>query len=406
MSKARFRITRRFFPSKDYAFRSLGLASLIFAIPPEMSKAETILPDDQHHQQPANATAAWPKCGSEQTFKLERPGKRIRAGVLQRPNGRGPFPTAILLPGSGLHDRDSTIAGYPFFQALSASLCKHGIASIRLDDPGTGQSDGNKWQMTIQQLLADIQAAETKANTIPWVDHQKIGLIGHSEGGMFTYLLGQQLPQANFLVLMSAPARPFSVIVPLQFGNAEEQGVTPQNALAIQSRLTTLLTELASQPNENERTKRVQAFEEEVRKEKQDSEWQSFWRQLLSSDWKQRLLSPWMYSQLKTTQAFIDESIRAIPQRVLILQGSTDVQVNPKQDAGRLDRLMTQAGIPHKTMIFNNLDHLYGVNPTGSQKNYGRDWSQFENTVLPIISGWIHGLEPATRTNPHENQAE
>lgn len=220
---------------------------------------------------------------------------------------------------------------------------------------------------------------------------------------MFTYLLGRQLPQANFLVLMAAPARPFSVILPQQFGNAEEQGLTPQNALAVQSSFTALLTELARQPNDNERTRRVQAFEEEVRKQNQDSGWQSFWQQFLSSDWKQRLASPWMYSQLKTTQAFIDESIRAIPQRVLLLQGSTDVQVNPKQDAGRLDRLMTQAGIPHKTMIFNNLDHLFGVNPTGSQKDYGRDWSQFESTVLPTISGWIHGPERATRTNPHGN---
>jgi uncharacterized protein len=377
------------------ALRSLMAFSPILVEAPIAlgAAASSIQPMDRNHPSQVSRpepTRRQQRCGTSEEFILPRPNQRIRAGVVQRPIGSLPAPVAILLPGSGYHNRDVVINGYPYFKVFSEALCRHGIASLRLDDPGMGRSNGSKDQLTIQELMEDIKASAEKIKSLAWADSRRIGLIGHSEGGLFSLMLGSQIPNANFLVLMAAPARPLGELVPQQLSDtAQEQGLGAQDSAAVKSGVITLFHGLEALPSVNDRIKILQDFVSRIDQLKNGSLLKTFWIGLLASGWNHRLISPWLYSHLKVTQAFIDHSIRVLPQHVLVLQGSSDSQVNPTKDARRIDSIMTNAKLPHKTIFFENLDHLFGVNPAGTSKGYGRDWSEYETTILPLVSNWI-----------------
>ena len=112
---------------------------------------------------------------------LRRPNERVRAGVIQVPEVEGPFPAAVLLPGSGKHTREVEIDEYPWGSKLATTLCSNCIALIRLDGPGAGASCGEKFQLAIQELLEDVNATVQASKAYPIVDPKLIGLIGHSE---------------------------------------------------------------------------------------------------------------------------------------------------------------------------------------------------------------------------------
>ncbi len=65
------------------------------------------------------------------------------AGTLTLPKGKGPFPAAILITGSGAQNRDETILGHKPFAVIADHLTKHGIAVLRYDDRGVGGSKGD-----------------------------------------------------------------------------------------------------------------------------------------------------------------------------------------------------------------------------------------------------------------------
>src|SRR5262249_55951341 len=64
------------------------------------------------------------------------------AGTLTLPRGNGPFPSAVLITGSGPEDRDEAVFGHRPFRVLADHLTRHGIAVLRLDDRGVGGSTG------------------------------------------------------------------------------------------------------------------------------------------------------------------------------------------------------------------------------------------------------------------------
>ena len=118
------------------------------------------------------------------------------AGTVDVPPGNGPFPTVIFVTGSGPQDRDEAILGHRPFLVIADYLARHGIASLRYDDRGTGRSTGNFESSTTADFAVDAEAAVHFVKGIPRLA-SAIGILGHSEGG----LIGP----------MSRPARATSV---------------------------------------------------------------------------------------------------------------------------------------------------------------------------------------------------
>ena len=75
------------------------------------------------------------------------------AGTLMIPDGDGPFPIAVLISGSGQQDRDETLMGHKPFLVLADHLARAGVATLRYDDRGVGESTGNPVGATSPTML-------------------------------------------------------------------------------------------------------------------------------------------------------------------------------------------------------------------------------------------------------------
>jgi pimeloyl-ACP methyl ester carboxylesterase len=138
------------------------------------------------------------------------------AGTLTMPAERGPFPAVVLVPGSGREDRDDSFAGHKPFLVLADYLARHGIASLRYDDRGVGKSTGIFAGATSADLANDAEAAVRFLATQANVAHGKVGIVGHSEGGMIGAMIAARSSNVAFLVMLAAPGLPGDSVVMLQ----------------------------------------------------------------------------------------------------------------------------------------------------------------------------------------------
>lgn len=115
------------------------------------------------------------------------------------------FPTIILITGSGPQDRDETILGHKPFAVIADYLTRKGYAVLRVDDRGVAQSKGNFGSATSLDFSYDTEAAIEYVKTRPDVDIRRMGLIGHSEGGMIAPMVAARRTDIKYLVLLAAP---------------------------------------------------------------------------------------------------------------------------------------------------------------------------------------------------------
>lgn len=129
------------------------------------------------------------------------------AGRLSLPPGPGPHPAVFFLTGSGGHTRDQVISGTPMFEVIGDYLVGRGLAVLRLDDRGTGESSGpGVRESTMDDRASDALAGLRYLLERPEVDPARVGLLGHSEGAITGPRLALAEPRVVFLVLLSPPA--------------------------------------------------------------------------------------------------------------------------------------------------------------------------------------------------------
>jgi hypothetical protein len=143
------------------------------------------------------------------------PGVRL-AGTLTLPKGKGPFPAAVMIVGSGQHDRDETIFGHKPFAVIADALTRRGVAVLRLDSRGAGGSTGDFAKATTEDFAHDTAAAVAFLRARPDIAPARVGLIGHSEGGMIGPMVAAKDPKIAFVVMLAGPGVPFRELMPAQ----------------------------------------------------------------------------------------------------------------------------------------------------------------------------------------------
>ena len=141
------------------------------------------------------------------------------AGTFVRPEGAGPFPAVVFLSGSGAQDRDESIAGHRPFAVLADALARAGVASLRADDRGTGDSTGDFSVSTLETHLADARALVAALRQRD--DVAAVGVVGHSEGGLTALRVAGDV---DFAVTLAGPAVPFWKVYPTQMERAAAFG--------------------------------------------------------------------------------------------------------------------------------------------------------------------------------------
>ena len=117
----------------------------------------------------------------------------------------------MLLSGSGPQDRDESllpVAQIKPFALIADALSRAGIAVLRFDDRGVGRSTGDFASATTSDFAADARAAVAYLRARPEIDPARVGVLGHSEGGLEVASMAAADPSLAFVVSMAGPAVP------------------------------------------------------------------------------------------------------------------------------------------------------------------------------------------------------
>ena len=126
------------------------------------------------------------------------------SGTFTRPAKKGKFPVVVLISGSGRHDRDGSMVTHRPFLVLSDYLTSKGIAVLRYDDRGFKKSTGDFNTATTADFAQDVLSAVSYLKTRKDINTKKIGLVGHSEGGIIAPLAANQSTDISFIVALAA----------------------------------------------------------------------------------------------------------------------------------------------------------------------------------------------------------
>ena len=164
---------------------------------------------------PQEPKPPFPYLQEEVVIKNNKAGIEL-SGTLTKPQNSGPFPAVILVTGSGPQNRDEELMGHKPFLLLADYLTRNGIAVLRYDDRGVGKSGGVFSTATTRDFADDASALVDFLKSQADIDSAKIGLIGHSEGGIIAPMVAAQRPDVDFIVLMAGPGLTGEKIILMQ----------------------------------------------------------------------------------------------------------------------------------------------------------------------------------------------
>ena len=262
--------------------------------------------------------------------------------------GQGGAPLCLLLvSGSGLQDRDETLFDHKPFAVIADYLARHGIATLRYDDRGFGQSTGDPTHCTTADFADDAAACIQYLRSTPLLrggdgGRLNVGILGHSEGGCIAFMLAAR-KLADFIVTLAAP------------------GIKGDTLLVEQ---TNALLRLNGQtPSMTLRNMRFIMATQET--------------------------NPW-YQYFVEYDPAADIAATRCP--VLALNGSLDSQVLPQSNLTAIRQHYTLHS-KLSTKEYPGLNHLFQHATTGAPTEYGLIEETISPEVLHDIVDWLQNLD-------------
>ncbi len=298
------------------------------------------------------------------------------AATLTIPQGKDPFPAVLLIPGSGPHDRDETIFGHKPFLVLADYLTRRGIAVLRYDDRGVGKSTGDIANATTATLSTDAEAGFEYLERQPEVEHSKVGLIGHSEGGIIAAMIAARNPNVAFIVMMAGPGvRGGDILVEQVSAISKATGKSPEEAEKAAAEERSILNLLESEKDTAVLDQKLrQRLAGIVPPEQMDM--------TIST-----LTSPWYRFFISYDPA---TALRHVECPVLALIGGLDMQVPAAQNLPAIRAALEQAGNAHvDAEELPGLNHLFQTAKTGSISEYATISETISPVALEKIADWI-----------------
>jgi pimeloyl-ACP methyl ester carboxylesterase len=153
-------------------------------------------------------------------------GEAMLAGTLQFPDGSGRHPSVLLLPSYLARDRDGGWdrrrhpawfvpggIGGGLLARLAEALAERGVASLRYDKRGCGQSEGAWEKSDLFTLIDDARDALGWLRGRRDLDLRRTGLVGHGEGAVIAISVAIGDPVIAALTLVGSAARSFRDVV-------------------------------------------------------------------------------------------------------------------------------------------------------------------------------------------------
>ncbi len=342
----------------------------------------------QPPNRPQNPKPPFPYDVEEVQFESKAEGVRL-AGTLTIPKGQNAAAAVVMITGSGLQDRDETIVDHKPFWVIADHLSRHGIAVLRCDDRGAGQSTGDGAAATSEDFSHDVEAAVDFLQNHARVDRNRVGLIGHSEGGLIAPMVAARRPDVAFIVLLAGTGVNGEKIL-LSQGQLilKATGETDEEQLKSQAAIQKALFQTARSAQESDTTdqlteKALTILRAEVSDASAiDDTMQSSLRAGI-----ERVRTPWF-------RYFMDHEpgpvLRKVKCPVLALNGSKDVQVDPKLNLTAIAAELKAGGnMRFEAAELPGLNHLFQTATTGAVSEYAEIEETFAPSALQRMTDWI-----------------
>jgi uncharacterized protein len=338
-----------------------------------------------HTQEPKEP---FPYYSEEITFSNKKDQISL-AGTLTLPAKEGKFPAVVLITGSGPQNRNEELMGHKPFLVLSDYLTRKGIAVLRFDDRGTFGSKGNFKTATTDDFAVDVESAVNYLLTRKEILKRKIGLIGHSEGGIIAPVVAARMKDVRFIVLMAGTAiRGDQLLLLQQELIARASGMSDANikqSNAINKGAFDLIVQTASN---GDMTHALTDYMKETMKSIPASEKPSG---MSDDDYIKMALAqlnnPWMLHFLRYNPATTLEKVKC---PVLALNGDKDLQVPSKVNLQGIRQSLENGGNRKITIVeFPGLNHLFQECKTGLPAEYAEIEQTISPKVLETIADWI-----------------
>ena len=383
---------------------------------PSLDETEIVKAPLTMEKKPLAQRTASPEGLQEEPFVVERfdsrkpllneLGKRADnrfelAGTITFPKGFDPnaqYPAVVLITGSGQQDRDETIGRHKPFKEIANHLASEGMVVLRYDDRGAAESTGDFTQATSLDFAEDALAVWQFARKVQGVDRTRVGLLGHSEGGIIGPTIAAWQREVAFLILIAPPILPGSEILSSQIDRiAELQGVGPEDRAAANSLQRDLQQIALKYPANDEaalsdvRKAIVERWEslgqlsqavsgtDETTRKKQLIE-------AISTQFK-GLQSPWMRHFLAYDPA-ANWVLFDCP--VLAIWGEKDTQVLFEANRTKLQDIITHnLNLQADLVVLPGLNHLLQKADSGLPEEYDRIDQAIEPLALELFSNWL-----------------
>lgn len=307
----------------------------------------------------------------------------VLSGSLALPKeGKAPYPTLILITGSGPQDRDETVFGHKPFLDITRRLTEAGFAVFRYDDRGVGKSTGIFMASHVQDFVRDAEAVVKAMKEHKAVNPQRIFLLGHSEGSYIASKVASQDRSLAGIVSLAGPVFGMDRILADQMdalsllgGKSDEVRATLRKgnlevyALMQDKRLS--LDEV--------KAKAAKVVERLLPVMTSDTTMYATIRTQIMGQF-----TPYLRELL---QLDIEGTWRSVRCPVIGLFGEMDKQVLPS-NATELLRLQPKA----KVKVFPKLNHLFLPSATGAPMEYPTLPKGFDPSALDYLATTLRSL--------------
>lgn len=355
-------------------------------LPLTLEKVEN--PTNITPNRPQEPKPPFPYTSREVSFPNPKAPGVTLAGTLTLPKGEGPFPAALLIDGSGPNNRDEEVFGHKIFLVLADYLTRHNIAVLRYDKRGIGKSTGDYASATLFDFASDAEAALTLLMHLPEIDPKRVGIIGHSEGGVIGPIVASHHPRLAFLVLLAGTGIRGDKLFLMQTKAILEAQGAPKEVIEKSVTLNTQLYKMALKKEALDKKKEeMLAF---LAKEHPE----------ISATQRERavaeLMNPWMLVFLRYDPT---KTLQQVHCPVLAVGGGKDVQVPPEANLAQIRKALLTGGNKEATIhVFPNLNHLFQPCKTGSPLEYSLIETTFDPNALDYVTQWIlEHLPPTSR---------
>ncbi|MDR0415274.1 MAG: alpha/beta fold hydrolase [Prevotellaceae bacterium] len=333
---------------------------------------------------PQEPVKPYPYHEEEVLFENKKDGVTL-AGTLTLPQKNGVFPAVVLISGSGAQNRDEEIFGHKPFLVIADYLTRNGVAVLRFDDRGTAASTGDLNTATSYDLSRDVEAGVKYLQARKEINKKKIGLLGHSEGGVIAPMVAARNKDVAFIVLLAGSGvRGDKVLLQQQSLISEASGVSEEERKQAGSINEGAFKIVLQSADTAQLKATLTDYLRHAGKSISDDEKSndSFIASALS-----QLTSPWVQYFIRYDPAPALEKVKC---PVLAINGEKDLQVSAKENLAAIKAALAKGGNKRVTVQeFSGLNHLFQECKTGLPKEYATIEQTFSPVALNEILTWI-----------------